>query len=72
MQFRIRLPLAVETPRGELNSTVRAEIDLLYQGGKWRAHCQQPPVVTVLCDTLDQALVAVAKEILRDAEVGGT
>lgn len=68
VQFRIQLPLDIETPESDLNATARIMVDVVYHAGKWRAHSQQPPVVTVQCDTLDQALVAIAKEILRDAE----
>jgi hypothetical protein len=68
MLFRVQLPIEVECPAGDLNTTVPARVDLAYHGGKWRAQCQQPPVMTVMCDSLEQALVAIAKAIAQDQQ----
>lgn len=67
MLLRLRLPLEVERPDGELDIRVPAEIDLIFGAGKWRAQCQHPPVTTHLCDSLEEALVVAAKAIAADA-----
>lgn len=69
MQFRMILPLTVERPGELLSTSVEASVELCYQAGKWKALCRQPPVATCLCDTLEQALVTVAKEIAAEIEV---
>jgi hypothetical protein len=72
MLFRLRFPIDVERPAGDLNDTVTANAEVLYRGGKWQGNCQEPPLITDLYDTLEQALVALAKEIARDGQPAPT
>jgi hypothetical protein len=65
------LPMTVEQPGAMLSAAVEASVDLVYQAGKWKAQCRQPPVATVLCDSLEQALVTAAKEIAAEIDAEG-
>ncbi len=67
MQFRVTLPVEVERPSDDFTVSVKLSVDIAYHGGRWRGQCADPPLVTPLCETLEQALVAIAKEIERDA-----
>ena len=69
MLFRIQIPISVECQSDELDNSLPVSAEVVYRGGKWQGHCQQPPLVTELSDTLEQALVAIAKEIARDARL---
>lgn len=67
MLFRVQFPIQVECQADDLDDTLPVSAEVVYRGGKWQGHCHQPPLVTELSDTLEQALVAIAKEIARDA-----
>lgn len=69
MTFRLQLPIELERPGGALAESVRVEVDVLYQAGRWRAQCRKPPVSTSFADSLEAALVAVVKEINREWQV---
>lgn len=66
MVFRVNLPIEIERPADELTTSDTVTVQLVYQGGKWRAQCQDPPVATLVNDTLEEALVAVAREIRQE------
>ncbi|MBK8916167.1 MAG: hypothetical protein IPM64_16495 [Phycisphaerales bacterium] len=66
MVFRMQVPIAVERPDGEFATAARVEVELLYQAGRWRGQCRQPPVATGFCDTMEAALVATAKDVARE------
>lgn len=66
MTFRFEIDLELEHPHRELSETQRVPIAVIYQAGRWRAQCQQPPVLTTLAESVEQALVLVAKEIVQD------
>ena len=73
MGFRFNLPIEVDRPSGELISSTSAVVQLVCQGAKWRAQCQDPPVATLLHDTIEEALVAAVKDMQRDwAQTGAT
>lgn len=66
MQFRFNLAIEIERPAGDLSAAETVDIQLVYQGGKWRAQCQDPPVATLVNDTFEEALVAAVREIERE------
>ncbi len=65
MQFRFELPLNVRCPGDYLDTWLPAKVQLQYQAGKWTANCQDPPVLSVMCDSIEEALVAVAQDLQR-------
>lgn len=67
MLFRLKFPIQVERPSDDLDETIAAEVELVCRGGKWQGICSTPPIATEVCDTLDEALKTVAREIIRDA-----
>lgn len=77
MVFRVQMSLEIERPEGALATNSSADVEILYQAGRWRATCRKPPVSTPFCDSMEAALVAVVKEVAREwhaegLEVGGT
>lgn len=68
MLFRIQIPMQVERSTDELADLIETQAELACRGGKWQGVCRQPPVSTDYCDSLDEALKSLAKEIVRDAE----
>jgi len=70
MLFRFSLPIEVELPTDELSTSVAVNVQLVCQGGKWRAQCQEPPMATLMHDTMEEALAAAAKEIEQEWRAG--
>ena len=68
MLFHMTVPMTVEKPGEMLSTSIDASVDVCYQAGKWKAQCRQPPVATCLCDSLEQALVMVAKEVAAEID----
>ncbi len=66
MIFRLGLPLELERPTGEMTTAVRVEVQIVYDGGKWRMQCQDPPVATLMCDSLEEALITGTREIMQE------
>lgn len=66
MVFRVYVPIEVEKPDQELSSPTRLEIQVIYDHGRWRAQCADPPVSTLVFESMQEALVAAVKEIKRD------
>lgn len=65
MQFRLRFPLEVQCPDSAEESVRKIHAQLVYQHGKWRAQCTEPSVASLLCDSMEEALIALAKEVGR-------
>ena len=66
MTFRFNLPIEVERSTGKLGTTTDVMVQIVCQGSKWRAQCQDPPVCTLWCDTMEEALTCAVKEMARD------
>lgn len=66
MTFHVVHRILVERPDGDLKSAREVELLLTYERGQWRAKCQQPPVATLRCDSMEEALVTAAKEIVAE------
>ena len=63
-----RFEMTIDVPREGDGIEVATSIDaqITYQSGRWRAQCQQPPVATALCESFEQALVALARELVKE------
>lgn len=66
MQFRFSLPLEIDQPGAELSSARKVSVQLAYEHGRWQGRCQDPPVATHYCDTLEESLTAAAREVQRE------
>ncbi len=66
MSFRLNLPVDIERPDDDLTTSEALTIQVAYVGGKWRGLCQDPPIATLMHDTLEEALVAAVKEIRKE------
>ena len=66
MEFRIDMKLEVEGAADELARRVPITVQVLYRGGRWQAQCLEPPVSTVLCETMEEALIQAAKEAAKE------
>ena len=53
MIFRMQLPLLVEKPGAALSGTERVMLDVVFERGRWRGQCQDPPVVSLMCGPLE-------------------
>jgi hypothetical protein len=63
-----RFELSIQVPREGDGIDVATSIDaqITYQSGRWRAQCQQPPAASPLCESFEQALVALARELVQE------
>jgi len=43
-------------------------MQLIYQSGQWRAQCAEPPVATLKFDSMEEAIVAGAKEAAAELQ----
>jgi hypothetical protein len=66
MLIRVSLPIEVEKTDAEWNDSVPVTAVLTFERGKWHGQCADPPVATLQCDTLEEALLATAREVARD------
>jgi len=66
MIFRVPLRIEIERPDTEFSATHEVPFQLVYERGRWRAECHDPPVATFLCDNLEEALTTAAREIAAD------
>jgi len=66
MEFRIEMMIEVEEQSDDLSTRVPVIIQILYRGGRWQAQCVDPPFSTLLCDSLEEALVQAAKDASKE------
>lgn len=66
MRFSITLHVELERPSGEFDHMVSVPVKLTCCSGQWQGTCENPPVVSERLDTLEQALSAIARMIVRD------
>ncbi len=62
MEFRVNITVEVDQVGNALAIKTPVPLQLVYAGGRWRAQCESPPVATLMFDTMQEALVAGAKE----------
>jgi|GEM_PF-4019817 len=67
MLFRLRFPLEVQCPDGAEGPVRKVHAQLAYQHGKWRAESTEPPAASLLCDSMEEAIIALAKAVGRSA-----
>ncbi len=66
MEFRIEMKIEVEEQADDLSTRVPVTVQILYRGGRWQAQCVDPPFSTLLCDSLEEALVQAAKDASKE------
>ncbi len=66
MEFRIDMKIEVEEQSDDLSTRVPIIVQILYRGGRWQAQCVDPPFSTLLCDSLEEALVQAAKDASKE------
>lgn len=66
MEFRIEMKIEVEEQSDDLSTRVPIIVQILYRGGRWQAQCVDPPFSTLLCDSLEEALVQAAKDASKE------
>lgn len=66
MEFRIDMKIEVEEQADDLSTRVPIIVQILYRGGRWQAQCVEPPFSTLLCDSLEEALVQAAKDASKE------
>ncbi len=66
MEFRIDMKIEVEEQADDLSTRVPIIVQILYRGGRWQAQCVDPPFSTLLCDSLEEALVQAAKDASKE------
>lgn len=66
MEFRIDMKIEVEEQSDDLSTRVPIIVQILYRGGRWKAQCVDPPFSTLLCDSLEEALVQAAKDASKE------
>lgn len=62
MEFRVNVTVEVDQVGNALAVKTPVALQLVYQQGRWRAQCESPPVCTLVFDTMEEAVVAGAKE----------
>ncbi len=70
MEFRLEMPLHVRCHGDYLDTWLTAVVQLNYHAGKWTAQCQDPPALSMMCDSIEEALVSVAQELQQLAPTG--
>jgi hypothetical protein len=69
MSFALQVTMKLERPDGQLSTSMSIVVELIYEHGKWRGQCADPPVSTLRCDSLEEVLVTVAREIGQEMRV---
>ena len=68
MEFRVNITLEVDQVGNALAIKTPVPMQLVYQGGQWKAQCESPPVATLRFDSLQEAIVAGAKEAAAEIQ----
>jgi hypothetical protein len=66
LEFRMNVTVEVDKSDEAIAIKIPVDIQLLYQGGRWRAQCESPPVSTLVFDSMEEALVAGVKDLTRE------
>jgi hypothetical protein len=66
MVFRLPLMIEVDKPEAEFCASRQIALKVIYERGRWRAECQNPPIVTVLCETMEEAIRSAAHEVAAE------
>ena len=68
MEFRINVTIEVDQVGNALAIRTPVPLQLIYRGGRWQAQSESPPVATPRFDTMEEALVAGAKEATTELQ----
>jgi len=68
MDFRVNITVEVDQVGNALAVKMPVPIQLVYQQGCWRAQCEKPPISTEMFDTMEEAVVAGAKEAANELQ----
>ena len=68
MEFRVSITVEVDQVGNALAVKTPVPMQLVYQGGQWKAQCESPPVATLRFDSLEEAIVAGAKEAAAEIQ----
>ena len=66
MEFRVAVTVEVDQVSGGLAVKTPVPLQLVYQAGQWCAQSDAPLVSTVMYDTMEEAIVAGAKEAVAE------
>ena len=66
--FRVNLTLEVDQVGNGLAIQTPIPIQLIYQRGQWQGQCESPPVATEMFDSMEQALVACADQVVAETQ----
>ena len=67
MEMRFNLPLQIGLGDAELGDYAHVTVQVIYEGARWRGQCQDPPICTHYCETIEEVLVATMKQVRQDA-----
>lgn len=68
IEFRVNITVEVDQVGNALAIKTPVPLQVVYQGGRWRAQCESPPVLTLMFDDMEEALVAGAKEAANELQ----
>ena len=69
MDFRVNVTIEVDQVGNGLAVKTPVPIQLDYQRGRWRGFCESPPVSTSVYDSMEEALVACAKDVAAEIQM---
>lgn len=69
MDFRVNMTIEVDQVGNGLAIHTPIPIQLTYQRGQWQGRCESPPVSTLVCDSLSEALVACAEQVAAEVQM---
>jgi hypothetical protein len=68
MDFRVNMTIEVDQVGNGLAIHTPVPIQLIHQRGQWQGQCESPPVSTLVCDTLTEALVGCAEQVAAEVQ----
>ena len=63
MEFNVPITVEVDKVGDSLAAKTPVALTLVYYRGRWQARSESPLVLTELYETMEEALVAAAKEL---------
>ena len=68
MEFRVDLKVEIDRVIDGLASATPVQMQLFYQRGRWLARSEEPLVATLFYDSMEEAIVAGAKEAAAELQ----
>jgi hypothetical protein len=72
MEFRVQVTVEVDQVGNDMTTKTPVPLQVLYQAGQWCAQSDSPPISTVMYDTMQEAIVAGAKEAAAELRTSRT